>query len=58
MRLPTTVHSLKERHYSDHYFVTQSSGRSWLGGTDAAVEDEWVWPDGTPVLDKTVVNCV
>ena len=26
--------------------------KTWIGGTDRAVEDAWVWPDGTPLGER------
>ena len=36
---------------------THSSKKCLLGGTDEAIENEWVWPDGSPVPGKSLKQC-
>ena len=50
-------HLASVRHFKDHQKVSVSDEKAWLGGTDEDVEDEWLWPDGSPVPNKSVVNC-
>ena len=33
----------------DELLTGEITSKTWIGGTDRAIEDVWVWPDGTPL---------
>ncbi|XP_013855076.1 ladderlectin [Austrofundulus limnaeus] len=42
-----SVHSPEE--YRDILAVTHRSGRTWIGGSDSAQNQVWLWSDGKPM---------
>ena len=46
------------RNFKDFDTISRGcNGKAWIGGSDEAVEDKWLWPDGSAVSAKLGRKC-